>query len=184
MSEGAKIAFLGLGIMGSHMSANLSKAGYTVTGYNRNPNRNEISNAKSQHVKIVHKIKEAVKDAQYIISCVSDVPDVKEIYFGADGAIHHAPKGTLFIDMSTIGGSAAKEINEELKEKGFRFIDAPVTGGDIGAQMASLTIMVGGSETDYEECEPILKCMGKRVIRCGEVGNGQALKLCNQVKIK
>lgn len=175
------IAFIGLGVMGSPMASNLVKAGHGVIGWNRTPDRPLVEQATKEGVKIVTTLGEAVKNAQIILTCVSDIPDVKSILFEEGGIVHYAPSNALIIDFSTIGAIAAREIASTLQDQGFRFLDAPISGGDIGAQQGTLTIMVGGKEEDFQEALPLLEVMGKKIVYCGESGQGQAVKLCNQV---
>jgi 3-hydroxyisobutyrate dehydrogenase len=176
------IAFIGLGVMGSPMAQNLVKHQYNVKGWNRNQlDRPLVTQARENGVKIVSTIEDAVKDADFVCICVSDVPDVNEVIFGEGGIIYFAKPETIIIDFSTIGPQAVQEINQKLRSNGLHFIDAPVSGGDIGAQNGTLTIMVGGEKSDYEKSLPILNAMGKNIVHCGDVGQGQAVKLCNQV---
>ncbi|MGI0481935.1 NAD(P)-dependent oxidoreductase [Geminocystis sp. CENA526] len=175
------IAFIGLGVMGSPMAQNLVKHQYNVKGWNRTLDRSLVTQAQENGVEIVTTIAEAVKDADFVCICVSDVPDVKEVVFGEQGIVHFAKPDSIIIDFSTIGPQAVQEINDQFRSKGLHFMDAPVSGGDIGAQNGTLTIMVGGEKSDYEKSLPILKTMGKNIIHCGDVGTGQAVKLCNQV---
>ncbi len=176
-----QIAFLGLGLMGAPMTANLARSGYPVKGWNRTPNRPGVQVAASTGATIVSSIREAVETADIVVSCVGDVPDVEEVILGAGGVAESARPGTLVIDTSTIGPDAARNIGEELKKRNMRFLDAPLSGGDIGAQKGTLTIMVGGDITDFEESKPLLEVIGKTIRLCGAVGSGQAVKLCNQV---
>ncbi|TYQ29263.1 NAD(P)-dependent oxidoreductase [Pseudanabaena sp. UWO310] len=175
------IAFLGLGIMGGSMAINIAKHNLAVTAWNRTAGRPIAAIAAAAGVKIAETIEQAVTNADIAITCVSDVQDVRSILLGENSVATHAKQGTLIIDMSTIGSQAAREIAKELQAKGLRFLDAPVSGGDIGAQNATLTIMVGGDRLDFEEALPIFQAMGKSITYCGESGNGQAIKLCNQL---
>lgn len=176
-----KIAFLGLGVMGSPMSANLARAGLEVKGWNRTPNLSRLEVAKQAGVKLVSTLKEAVESADIIFTCLGDVPDVESVILGAEGVIKYAQTNALVVDMSTIGSKSVQKIAAQLKEHNLRFLDAPISGGDIGAQQGTLTIMVGGDEEDFNECKPYLEIMGKNITLCGPVGSGQAVKLCNQV---
>ena len=176
-----KIAFLGLGVMGSPMSANLARAGLEVKGWNRTPNLPRLEVAKQAGVKLVSTLKEAVESADIIFTCLGDVPDVESLILGAEGVIKYAKTNALVVDMSTIGSKSVQKIAAQLKEHNLRFLDAPISGGDIGAQQGTLTIMVGGDEEDFNECKPYLEIMGKNITLCGPVGSGQAVKLCNQV---
>lgn len=178
--QSKQIAFLGLGLMGSAMSANLAHKGFAVNGWNRTPDRPGINLAQEAGVTIVPSIKEAVESADFIFTCLGDVPDVEEVILGAEGVINYGKSGTLIADFSTIGRDAAFGIGTELKRHNFRFLDAPISGGDIGAQQGTLTIMVGGEAEDFEVCKPYFKAMGKTIIHCGSLGSGQAVKMCNQ----
>ncbi|MCP2732562.1 NAD(P)-dependent oxidoreductase [Limnofasciculus baicalensis] len=176
-----QIAFLGLGLMGAPMTANLARSGYPVKGWNRTPNHPGVRVAEFAGATIVSSIREAVETADIVFSCVGDVPDVEEVILGAGGVAESARPGTLVIDTSTISPDAARNIGEELKKRNLRFLDAPLSGGDIGAKKGTLTIMVGGDIADFEESKPLLEVIGKTIRLCGAVGSGQAVKLCNQV---
>lgn len=176
-----QIAFLGLGLMGAPMTANLARSGYSVKAWNRTPNRTGVRVAGSAGATIVSSIGEAVARADIVFSCVGDVPDVEEVILGAGGVAESARPGTLVIDTSTIGPNAARNIGDKLKKRNLRFLDAPLSGGDIGAKNGTLTIMVGGEVADFEESKPLLEVIGKTIRLCGAVGSGQAVKLCNQV---
>ncbi len=176
------VAFIGLGVMGSPMAQNLVKAGYPVSAWNRTSNRPLVQQAAENGVNLAPSIAEAIKeDTALICTCVSDVDDVKRVILGQGGIAEHAHPSALIIDFSTIGTSAVLEIADSLKDKKLRFLDAPISGGDIGAQNGTLTIMVGGEKADYEEAIPLLGAMGKKIVYCGSQGSGQAVKLCNQV---
>ncbi len=176
-----KIAFLGLGIMGGSMAANLARNGFDVTAWNRKNDRPGITTAREAGAAIAPSIREAVTDAEVIFLCVSDVPDVEEVLLGDAGVVHYARPNALVVDTSTIGPQAAKRIAQALQAYSLRFLDAPISGGDIGAKNGTLTIMVGGESADFEECQPLLAAMGKTIRWCGSVGSGQGVKLCNQV---
>lgn len=175
------IAFLGLGVMGAPMAANLVKSGATVFAWNRTPNRPTVEIARQAGVTVVSTLREAVESASVIFTCVGDVPDVEAVILGEEGVATFARPHALIVDMSTIGPQAARNIAASLEPKPLRFLDAPVSGGDIGAKKGTLTIMVGGSLRDFTEAQPFLQCMGKIIRLCGEVGSGQAVKLCNQI---
>jgi 3-hydroxyisobutyrate dehydrogenase len=130
---------------------------------------------------IVSSIQKAVETADIIFSCVGDVFDVEEVLLGSEGVVHYAKAGALVVDMSTIGTEAARRIGTALKQHNIRFLDAPISGGDIGAKKGTLTIMVGGEPSDFEECKPLFEAMGKTIRLCGTIGSGQAVKMCNQV---
>ncbi len=175
-----QIAFLGLGVMGGPMTANLSRSGYSVKAWNRTPNRPGVEIAAKAGATVVPSLREAVESADVIFSCVGDVPDVEEVILGVQGVVKFAKPGALVVDMSTIGSNAAQKIGTQLKTHNLRFLDAPISGGDIGAQKGTLTIMVGGEPSDFEECKPLFEAMGKTIRLCGPIGSGQAVKLCNQ----
>ena len=176
-----QVAFLGLGLMGSSMAANLVRHGYQVKAWNRTSERPEIMVAKKSGVNIVDSIQAAVQEAEVVFSCVGDVPDVEEVLLGKAGVVNYAQPDSLIVDMSTIGSDAAKKIGKKLQQQQFRFMDAPVSGGDTGAKNGTLTIMVGGSNTDFAECQPLLSAMGSNITLCGNIGSGQAVKMCNQI---
>ena len=176
-----QIAYLGLGIMGSAMAANLSAAGAKLIGWNRTPGRSSAQTAENAGATIVTSLQEAVRSADIIFTCLSDVGDVESVILGKGGVAECVRKGAVVIDMTTIGPQAAKNLKAGLKKHGVRFLDAPVTGGDVGARMGTLTIMVGGDKADLEECRPYLEVIGTNIIHCGPVGSGQSVKLCNQV---
>ena len=175
-----KAAFLGLGLMGGSMAANLARHGYEVKAWNRTSDRPGVKIAADAGANIVDSIQAAVRDVEIVFTCVGDVPDVEEVLLGS-GVINHAQANALIVDMSTIGSVAAKEIGQQLQQQNLRFMDAPVSGGDIGAQNGTLTIMVGGKDADFQECLPLLEAMGKNITLCGDVGSGQGVKMCNQV---
>jgi 3-hydroxyisobutyrate dehydrogenase len=176
-----KIAFLGLGVMGAPMTANLVCQGFAVNAWNRTPEVPGITIAGAAGANICSSIAAAVRDAEIVFTCVGDVPDVEAVILGPGGVMESAAVGTLVVDMSTIGSQAARMIGKKLEENNLRFLDAPVSGGDIGAKNGTLTIMVGGKEADFQTCLPCFQAMGKTIRWCGEIGNGQAVKLCNQV---
>ncbi len=177
-----QLAFLGLGVMGAPMTKNLFDAGCSIKAWNRTKDSPLVTNLQQNSaVTIVSTIKEAVESAEIIFTCLSDVPDVEEVLLSETGAIQYIQPQTLIVDFSTIGSQAAQRIAKQLAKKQIHFVDAPVSGGDIGAIKGTLTIMAGGSVTDFALCEPYLKIVGKNITHCGEVGSGQAVKLCNQV---
>jgi 3-hydroxyisobutyrate dehydrogenase len=178
-----KIAFLGLGVMGGAMSANLVKRGYSVIGWNRTKDRATIATFTSVGGTLANSLEDAVREADVVFSCLGDVPDVTEVLIGDHGAMHFARANTLFVDTSTIGSDAAKMIGNALMHDGLRFMDAPVSGGDVGARNGTLTFMVGGSPEDLQECLYLFEAMGSNIKHCGVIGSGQAVKLCNQTLV-
>jgi 3-hydroxyisobutyrate dehydrogenase len=167
--------------MGGPMTANLVRGGFQVKAWNRTGDRPGVTTAKDAGATIVPSLAAAVEDAKVIFSCLGDVPDVEEVLCGKDGVINHAQPNSIIVDMSTIGPKGAIAISEKLTSRGLHFLDAPVSGGDIGAKQGTLTIMVGGDPLDFEACQPYLQVMGTNIFHCGPVGSGQAVKLCNQV---
>ena len=176
-----QIAFLGLGLMGGAMAANLARHGYEVKAWNRTRDKPGVDIAQQGGATIVDSIQAAVREAEVVFSCVGDVPDVEAVLLSEAGVVNYAKADTLIVDMSTIGSDAAKQIGQKLTESNLRFMDAPVSGGDIGAKNGTLTIMVGGNESDFIECKPLFEAMGKNITLCGDVGSGQAVKMCNQI---
>ena len=175
------IAFIGLGIMGAPMTQNLLNAGYPVTVYTR-------TKSKAQPVLDAGAIwadnpADAARQADIVITCVTDTPDVRAVLLGPDGVIEGAHEGLICIDMSTISPDVTKEMAAVLAEKGVQLLDAPVSGGQIGAIEAKLSIMVGGPVQTLEKVRPVLETMGRAITHCGPVGSGQTTKLANQVMV-
>ncbi len=175
------IGFIGMGVMGKSMARNLIQAGYKVMVYSRTKEKAE----ELLEIGAIWKdsVASLAKVANVIISIVGYPKDVEEVYLGEGGVIHHAQKGTYIIDMTTSTPTLAKGIYETAKGKGMYSLDAPVSGGDIGAREARLTIMVGGDEHVFAECLPMLKCMGENIVLQGGPGAGQHTKMCNQIAI-
>ncbi|MBI5503781.1 MAG: NAD(P)-dependent oxidoreductase [Deltaproteobacteria bacterium] len=178
----SRVAFLGLGTMGGPMATNLARAGFEVYGWNRTEGRASAEAARAAGVRLCASIADAVEGAGFIATCVSDVADVEAVLLGA-GAASRAEAGALVIDFSTIGPAAARRIAAQLGPRGLRFLDAPVTGGDVGAKAGTLSVMAGGAEADFAEAGPLLAAVGRRATLCGPVGAGQSVKLCNQVLV-
>ena len=174
-----RIAFIGLGIMGSPMAVHLQNAGNDVVGYNRTPDKTRPlveagGNAATS-------VAEAVADADVVAVMVPDSPDVVEVLSGEDGVFAHARPGTLVVDFSSIRPDVTADLSAEATEKGFRLIDAPVSGGEAGAKNAALSIMVGGDPEDFEAAKPVLDVVGKTVVHVGPAGSGQTVKAANQL---
>lgn len=176
-----KLAFLGLGIMGSAMAANLARAGCRVQAWNRTAGRPGETAVLQAGATLARSIAEAIADADIIFLCVNDVPDLEAVIFGSGGVCEHAKPGSIVVDMGTSGPKAAVKVSSELEKRGIKFVDAPVTGGDAGARNATLTVMVGADQNDFEECRPYFELLGKKIFLCGPVGSGQGVKLCNQI---
>ena len=176
-----RIAFIGLGIMGEPMAGHLLAAGHTLVVYTRTKKRAE--SLLKRGATWASSPAEAAAAADIVFICVTDTPDVEAIVLGDHGLIHAARAGLVIVDHSTISPSATRRFAEALAIKGTRFLDAPVSGGDIGARNATLSIMVGGDEAAYQHALPLLGLMGKTITHCGPSGNGQLTKLVNQVLV-
>ncbi len=174
-----RIGFLGLGTMGAAMAANLARAGFAVTAWNRTPGRAPELDALD--VTRAESPAEVARAADVVVVCVSDTPDVEAVLFGPDGLATGAPEGQLVIDCSTISPSETRDFARRLRERGIGLVDAPVSGGSEGAQNGTLTIFCGGDEADVERARPILAAMGKTITHVGPNGAGQAVKAVNQV---
>jgi len=174
-----KVAFLGLGTMGAAMAANLARAGFAVTAWNRTPDR--APELADLGVDMARSPAEAVADTPIVVICVSDTPDVESVLFGEDGVASAARADTLIIDCSTIAPSGSWDFAARLREQGLRMVDAPVSGGSEGAKNATLTIFVGGDEEDVEHARPVLNALGRTITHVGPIGAGQAVKAVNQV---
>jgi 2-hydroxy-3-oxopropionate reductase len=173
------IAFIGLGIMGSPMAVNLVKAGNQVIGYNRSPER--AKDLVAAGGKAVDSIANAVAEADIVAVMVPDSPDVQAVLTGDDGVFTHAKPGTLIIDFSSIRPDVAADLAEQARNRGFKMLDAPVSGGEPGAINAALSIMVGGSAADFEAAKPVLDAVGKTIVHVGPSGSGQTVKAANQL---
>lgn len=176
-----KIGFIGVGIMGKSMVRNLMKNGFEVSIFARN--KEKVLDVISEGANFYPTIKECVSVCDAVITIVGFPKDVEEVYFGENGIIENVKEGTYVIDMTTSSPKLAVEIFEKAKEKGVKALDAPVTGGDIGAKKGTLTILVGGEEEDYKACLPIFQAMGTNIHYEGKAGLGQHTKLANQIMI-
>ena len=174
-----RVGFVGMGTMGVAMAANVARAGFPLTVWNRTPGR--AGPALELGATEAGTRRELAASSDVVVICVSDTPDVESALFGADGVAAGARPGTLVIDCSTISPSAARGFADRLKAQGVGFVDAPVSGGSEGAQKATLTIFVGGDEADFDRARTVLGAMGKTITRMGPVGAGQAAKAVNQV---
>lgn len=173
-----KIGFIGLGVMGRPMAGHLIAAGHDVS----------INRVKpvSQHLveqggKAAESARDAVKDAEVVILMLPDTPDVDAMLFGKEGIVDALKPGVLVIDMSSISPVETKRFAEGVRAKGGDYLDAPVSGGEVGAKNAALTIMVGGSQAAFDRALPLFETMGKNINRVGEVGDGQTAKVANQI---
>ena len=178
MSE-STVGFCGLGTMGAAMAANVARAGFPLTVWNRTAGRAALPLAAGASE--VETPAAVARAAEVVVICVSDTPDVEAVLFGEDGLASGLAAGSLVIDCSTISPAASRAFGERLREAGVGFVDAPVSGGSEGAQKGSLTIMVGGSEEDVTRARPLLETMGSSITHMGPVGAGQTTKAVNQV---
>lgn len=177
-----KIAWIGTGVMGESMAGHLLDAGHELYVYNRTVSKTE--NLVKRGAKLLTEIKDAPLNADVIFTMVGYPKDVEGVYLGSDGLITTAKEGQVFVDMTTSSPTIAKKISEEFAKVGASALDLPVTGGDIGAKNATLSIMVGGDKKVYEEkVLPLVKHLGKNITYFGEAGKGQYAKLANQIAI-
>ncbi len=179
MSE--RVGFIGLGIMGRGMAANLLKAGFALTVWNRTTSR--ADDLVAAGARLASSPAELAAECTLICSCVSDTPDVREVLLGEQGVIHGAQAGSLIIDLSTISPHGARAIGMELVSHGLHFLDAPVSGGSEGAAKGTLSIMVGGDPEQFTRALPYLQAMGKTITHVGGSGDGQTVKLVNQILV-
>jgi 3-hydroxyisobutyrate dehydrogenase len=164
------------------MARNLIAAGYSLKVYNRSdrPRVQEVVDAGGERVATP---KEAAAGSQVVITIVTDTPDVEAVILGENGVIEGVEEGATVIDMSTVSPRVTREIAAALKEKGAGMLDAPVSGGDVGAQQGTLSIMVGGEQQVFDECLPVFEAMGRNITLIGGNGAGQVTKLCNQIGV-
>ncbi|HEY2600155.1 MAG TPA: NAD(P)-dependent oxidoreductase [Thermoleophilaceae bacterium] len=178
MSEIERVAFLGTGIMGSRMAANVVVGNFEVKLWNRTRAKAERV-AELSGAGVADTPAEAAKGADAVITMVVDSPEVEAVLFGENGAAGVLEEGALVIDCSTIAPKAVTSIAERLGERGIHFVDAPVSGSSPKAEDATLTIMVGASDPDFERALPLLESMGELIVHCGPLGHGQMVKLLN-----
>ncbi|MCY3871586.1 MAG: 2-hydroxy-3-oxopropionate reductase [Gemmatimonadetes bacterium] len=176
-----KIGFIGLGIMGKPMAGHLMDAGYELVVHNRN--RDAVDELVGKGAAEAHSGKEVAEQSDIVITMLPDSPDVESVALGEGGIIEGAHEGLVFVDMSTIAPSVTTQVGEVLAEKGVQSLDAPVSGGDIGAQNATLSIMVGGDADTFNTVKPLFDVMGQSAILCGPLGAGQTVKACNQILV-
>jgi 3-hydroxyisobutyrate dehydrogenase-like beta-hydroxyacid dehydrogenase len=172
-----RVAFLGLGIMGRSMAANMAKAGHEVTVWNRSAGK-EVEGARSAASPA-----EAARGAEVVWMCVSDTKAVESVLFGAQGVEESLAEGMIIVDSSTISPSATRQFAERVRARGVQYVDAPMTGSKTGAASGTLTFMIGGEEAVIAKLEPLFAAMGKKFFRMGETGKGQAAKLVMNLQI-
>ncbi|MDC2996024.1 NAD(P)-dependent oxidoreductase [Candidatus Pelagibacter sp.] len=176
------VAFIGLGVMGYPMAGYISKGGHNVTVFNRTQSKAEkwIKEFKG---KIAKTPAEAAKDAEYIFTCVGNDNDLREVTFGDNGAFKAIKKGAIYVDNTTASATIAREIYEYGKKNGFGALDAPVSGGQAGAENGALTVMIGGDQKDFDKAKDKIDCYSKKMKLLGKPGNGQLAKMVNQICI-
>lgn len=177
----AKLGFVGLGIMGKPMAGHLVAAGHTVHVYNRSPKPMEELGAKG--AVLCKSPREVAEKSDIVFTIVSDTPDVEKVIFGADGLFDGLKAGSIVVDMSTISPEATKDFAKRLSAKKVSLLDAPVSGGQGGAEQATLSIMVGGEASVFEQVKPYFELMGKNIVLIGANGAGQTCKLANQIVV-
>jgi 3-hydroxyisobutyrate dehydrogenase len=176
-----KIGFVGTGIMGGPMAHNLLKAGYGLTVHNRTKSRAQP--LLSEGAAWADTPARTAENSDVLITCVPDTPDVRRVLFGDCGVIEAARPGLICVDMSTISPAATRQMGADLAAKGVTLLDAPISGGEVGAIEGKLSIMMGGPKETFEKVRPIMEVMGRAVTHCGPLGSGQMTKLANQVMV-
>jgi len=180
----AKVAWIGLGVMGYPMAGHLlKKGGHELTVYNRNAAKAQAWVKEHGAGKTAATPAEAAKDAEFVFCCVGNDNDVRAVTLAKDGAFHGVAKGAVFIDNTTASANIARELYAAAKEKGFGFLDAPVSGGQAGAQNGVLTVMVGGDKDVFERAKPVMSPYARAVTLIGPPGSGQLTKMDNQIAI-
>ena len=179
---GRNVAFVGLGVMGYPMAGHLVKAGHAVTVFNRSQARADKW-AGEFSGRVANSPADAAAGAEIVFACVGADDDLREIVYGEAGALAGMSDGAIFVDHTTDSAVVAREVNEAAKKNGLGFLDAPVSGGQAGAENGALTVMVGGSEASFAAAEPVMHCYAKNVTHMGEAGNGQLTKMVNQLCI-
>lgn len=176
-----QIGFIGLGIMGQPMARNLLRAGYPLTVYTRN--RSKVEAFINEGARGAASPREVAEQSTIVITMLPDSPEVEEMALGPNGVIEGIRPGSLLIDMSTIDPSVARKLHAAFAEREVEALDAPVSGGQIGAEQGTLSIMVGGSEEAFQRAFPVFQAMGKNIVHVGGPGAGQVTKACNQVVV-
>ncbi|HXF84817.1 MAG TPA: NAD(P)-binding domain-containing protein [Anaerolineales bacterium] len=176
-----KVGYIGLGLMGKSIARNILKAGFPLVVHNRS--RAAVDELVAEGAKAAFSPQEVAEQVDVVFTNLPDTPDVEEVVLGSKGIIAGAHEGLIFVDNSTIKPASARKIAKRLAEKGVQALDAPVSGGDIGARNATLTIMVGGEASALEKVMPIFRVIGKTVTHVGEAGAGQVAKAANQIMV-
>ena len=176
------VAFIGLGVMGFPMAGYISKGGHNVTVFNRTKSKAEKW-IKEYKGNMADTPAEAAKNAEYIFTCVGNDNDLREVTFGVNGAFKTIKKGAVYIDNTTASATIAREIHAYAKKNGFGALDAPVSGGQAGAENGALTVMIGGDQADFDKAKDKIDCYSKKMKLLGGPGNGQLAKMVNQICI-
>ena len=176
------VAFIGLGVMGYPMAGYISKAGHNVTVFNRTASKADKWLTEYNGLKADTPAK-AAAGADYIFTCVGNDNDLREVTFGETGIFKTIKKGAIYIDNTTASATIAREIYDYSKKKGFGFLDAPVSGGQAGAENGTLTVMIGGDQENYDKAKDVIDCYAKKMKLLGKAGNGQLAKMVNQICI-
>jgi 2-hydroxy-3-oxopropionate reductase len=176
-----RVGFIGLGVMGKPMARNLLEAGHELVLYSRT--RASVDEVAQDGATAADSPREVSEKADVVILMLPDSPQVRDVLDGDDGLLAGAREGSLVIDMSTISPVVTREIAEECGGRGVGWVDAPVSGGDVGAREATLSIMAGGSDEDFARAKPLFEALGKTIVHVGPVGAGQVVKACNQVVV-
>ena len=177
-----KVAFIGLGVMGYPMAGYISKAGHNVTVFNRTGSKADKWITQYKGLKADSPAK-AAENADYILTCVGNDNDLREVTFGEKGIFKTIKEGAVYIDNTTASATIAREINDYAKKNKFGFLDAPVSGGQAGAENGALTVMIGGDQKDYDKANHIIDCYSKKMKLLGKSGSGQLAKMVNQICI-
>jgi len=177
----ANLGFIGVGIMGKPMAGHLVKAGHRVCVYDLNPE--PVKELSAKGAVACRSSKEVAEKSDIIILMLPDTPDVERVLFGPEGVAEGVKKGSVVVDMSSISPIATKEFAKKLKGMGVEMLDAPVSGGQVGAENATLSIMVGGKPEVFEKIKPLLEIMGKNIVHIGDHGDGQTCKVANQIVV-
>ena len=174
----SNIGFIGLGIMGKPMAGNLIKGGHTLFLHSRSGVPQELTSAGG---KACASAKEVAQKSEIIILMLPDTPDVEKVLFGPEGVVNGLTAGKTVVDMSSISPIETKQFAKRINGLGCEYVDAPVSGGEVGARNAALTIMVGGSQATFDKVKPVFELMGKNITLVGGNGDGQTCKVCNQI---
>ncbi len=177
-----KVSFIGLGVMGYPMAGYISKAGHDVTVYNRTKSKAEKW-IKQYKGRLADTPENAAKDSDFVFTCVGNDNDLKEVTIGKNGIFNSIKKGAIYIDSTTASATIARELYKNAQAHDFGFLDAPVSGGQAGAENGALTVMVGGDKNDFNKAEKIISCYSKKVKLLGPSGSGQLAKMVNQICI-